>query len=137
MEIRITDADGFGRLSPKADLAIVVITRADIEAFRVGSTVERLLLFSDDANQVMRFAGRMVIQVEGYEAALAENWIKIPVCKQSHRCEAGEVRRCGAAARDDATLRIDRNGLGKAGKVRVTDDERDRPDTVQIEARIE
>ena len=67
MEIRITDADGFGRLSPKADLAIVVITRADIEAFRVGSTVERLLLFSDDANQVMRFAGRMVIQVEGYD----------------------------------------------------------------------
>src|SRR6218665_1424675 len=67
MEIRITDADGFGRLSPKADLAVVVITRADIEALRVGSTVERLLLFSDDATQVLRFAGRMVIQVEGYD----------------------------------------------------------------------
>lgn len=67
MDITITDADGFGRHSPRADLAIVVITRADIESLRVGSTVERLLLFSDDAMQVMRFAGRMVVQVEGYD----------------------------------------------------------------------
>jgi len=67
MEISITDADGFDRLSPKADLAIVVITRTEIEAFKVGSTVERLLLFSDDSEQVLRFAGRMVVQVEGYD----------------------------------------------------------------------
>ncbi len=67
MEISITDADGFGRLAPKADLIFLIISRADIEAFRVGSTVERLLLLSDDAEQVMRFAGRVVIQVDGYD----------------------------------------------------------------------
>ncbi len=67
MEIHITDADGFDRLSAKTDLVFVVIARADIEAFKVGSTVERLMLLSDDATQVMRFAGRMVVLVEGYD----------------------------------------------------------------------
>lgn len=67
MQIRITDAAGFDRMSPGADLAVVVISRADIEDFRVGSTVGHLMLFSDDAAQVRRFAGRMVVQVEGYD----------------------------------------------------------------------
>lgn len=67
MEIRITDAEGFDRTAPGADLAVVVITRADIEAGSVGETVERLLLFSDDAVQVYRFAGRMLLTVEGYD----------------------------------------------------------------------
>ncbi len=84
MEIRITDADGFGRMSPNADLAIVIITRADIEAFQVGSTVERLMLFSDDAKQVMRFAGRMLIQVEGYDNDLRP-LVLIPECVRFFR----------------------------------------------------
>lgn len=67
MQIRITDADGFNRLSAGADLAVVVFARADVERCRVGSTVERLMLFSDGAAQVRRFAGRMVLQVEGYD----------------------------------------------------------------------
>ena len=67
MQIRITDAAGFDRMSPGADLAVVVISRADIEEFRVGNTVGHLMLFSDDAAQVRRFAGRMVVQVEGYD----------------------------------------------------------------------
>src|SRR6218665_4094582 len=64
MEIRITDADGFGRLAPKADGAVVVRTRADIEALRVGSPVDRLILLSDDAAQVLILAARMLLRVE-------------------------------------------------------------------------
>lgn len=84
MEINITDADGFGRMSPTADLAIVVITRAEIDAFQVGSTVERLMLFSDDVAQVMRFAGRMLIQVEGYDDDLRP-LVLIPECVRFFR----------------------------------------------------
>lgn len=68
MKVTLTDADGFHNNARHADLAIIVISRADIEAMRVGSTVERLMLFSDDTEQVLRFAGRMVLQVEGYDA---------------------------------------------------------------------
>src|SRR6218665_3452387 len=67
MEITTTDADGFDRLSQHADLVIVLISRADIEVMRVAGTVERLKLFNDDAELVYRFAGRVVVQVEGYD----------------------------------------------------------------------
>ena len=65
-EIRITNAEGFDRAAQGADLA-VVIARADIETCQVGGTVARLMLFSDNAVQGHRFAGRMVVQVEGYD----------------------------------------------------------------------
>lgn len=67
MEIRFTDADGFDRQAQGADMAIVLISRQDIVSFRVGSVVERLMLFSDSREQAQRFAGRMVLQVEGYD----------------------------------------------------------------------
>lgn len=67
MHIRVTDAEGFEQLSQEADLVIVTIQRADIEGLRVGSAVERLLLLSDNAEQVRRFAGRMLVLVEGYD----------------------------------------------------------------------
>lgn len=84
MEITTTDADGFDRLSQHADLAIVLISRADIEAMQVGSTVERLMLFSDDAEQVFRFAGRMVLQIEGYDAD-PRPLVQIPECVRFFR----------------------------------------------------
>lgn len=68
MEIRFTDVDGFDSQADGADLAVIVFTRAEIEAGRVGSAVERLLLFSDDAVQVRRFAGRVVLMFNGYDA---------------------------------------------------------------------
>lgn len=68
MEIRFTDADGFDSQADGADLAVIVFTRAEIEAGRVGSAVERLLLFSDDSAQVRRFAGRVVLMFNGYDA---------------------------------------------------------------------
>jgi len=84
MKITTTDADGFDRLSQHADLAIVLVSRADIEAMQVGSTVERLMLFSDDAEQVYRFAGRMVLQVEGYDAD-PRPLVQIPECVRFFR----------------------------------------------------
>lgn len=68
MTIKITDADGFDRSAQGADLAVVLVSRQDVEALRIGSTVERLMLFSDCAKHVHQFAGRVVIQVDGYDA---------------------------------------------------------------------
>lgn len=67
MSIKFTDADGFDQGAEGADLAVVLVSRQDIEALRIGSVVERLMLFSDSAKHVHQFAGRMVIQVDGYD----------------------------------------------------------------------
>jgi hypothetical protein len=67
MTIRFTDADGFDRGAQGADLAVVLVSRQDVESLRIGSTVERLMLFSDCAKHVHQFAGRVVIQVDGYD----------------------------------------------------------------------
>jgi hypothetical protein len=84
MKIHVTEADGFARRSQDADLAVVVISRADVEACRVGSTVQRLMLFSDDAAQVHRFAGRMMLAVEGYDAD-PRPLVLIPECVRFFR----------------------------------------------------
>lgn len=84
MKIHVTDADGFSRRSQDADLAVVVISRADIEACRVGSAIQRLMLFSDDAAQVHRFAGRMMLAVEGYDAD-PRPLVLIPECVRFFR----------------------------------------------------
>ncbi|WP_284617531.1 hypothetical protein [Aquabacterium humicola] len=67
MEIRFTDAHGFDRGSDGADMAAVLFTRTEVEAGLVGSAVERLMLFSDDARQVRRFAGRVILVFSGYD----------------------------------------------------------------------
>lgn len=67
MSIRFTDADGFDQGAKGADLVVVLVSRQDIETLRIGSVVERLMLFSDCAKHVHQFAGRMVIQVDGYD----------------------------------------------------------------------
>jgi hypothetical protein len=67
MEIRFTDADGFDIGADGADMAAVLLTRAEVEAGRVGSAVERLMLLSDDARHVRRFAGRVVLMFSGYD----------------------------------------------------------------------
>lgn len=68
MTIKFTDADGFDRSAQGADLAVVLVSRQDVEALKIGSTVERLMLFSDCAKHVHQFAGRVIIQVDGYDA---------------------------------------------------------------------
>lgn len=67
MSIKFTDADGFDQGAQGADLAVVLVSRQDIEALRIGSVVERLMLFSDSAKHVHQFAGRMIMQVNGYD----------------------------------------------------------------------
>lgn len=67
MEFRTTDADGFGGASQDADMAIVLITRQEIEASNIASTVERLAMLSNTANHVQHFAGRVAIHVTGYD----------------------------------------------------------------------
>lgn len=68
MEIRFCDADGFDAGADGADMAAVLFTRGEVEAGHVGNAVERLMLFSDDARHVRRFAGRMAIVFSGYDS---------------------------------------------------------------------
>lgn len=67
MEFKITDADGFEGESQGADMAVVLITRQEVEATNVTSMVERLTMLSDAAKYVQHFAGRVAIHVSGYD----------------------------------------------------------------------
>lgn len=84
MEIRLTDAGGFERHASQADLAIVLFSREEVEAQRVGGAVERLMLFSDDAQNVQRFAGRMVLMFSGYDED-PRPLVRIPECVRFFR----------------------------------------------------
>ena len=89
MEIRFTDADGFDRHAAHADLAVLVVQREDIEGLRVGSIVERLLMLSDSRAHAQRFAGRVLLQVGGYDddpRPLAQ----IPECVRFFRAVDGQ-----------------------------------------------
>jgi hypothetical protein len=79
MEIIFSDADGFDRHAASADLAIVLFTRSEIEAAAVGSAVERLMLFSDVAENVRRYEGRVGLLFEGYDAD-PRSLVEIPEC---------------------------------------------------------
>lgn len=79
MEVRLTDADGFERHAASADLAILLFTREEVEAQRVGSAVERLMLFSDSAENVRRYAGRMTLMFSGYDDD-PRPLVQIPEC---------------------------------------------------------
>lgn len=84
MEIKFLDADGFDRHAQAADLAVVLFTRSEIELGSVGSAVERLMLFSDDEQNVRRFEGRVALMFEGYDAD-ARSLVEIPECVRFFR----------------------------------------------------
>lgn len=84
MEIKFLDADGFDRHAHTADLAVVLLTRSEIELGNVGSTVERLMLFSDDEKNVRRYEGRVALMFEGYDAD-PRSLVEIPECVRFFR----------------------------------------------------
>ena len=84
MEIIFSDPDGFYRHARDADVAVLLFTRNEVECARVGNAVERLMLLSDDADQVQRFAGRMALMFEGYDAD-PRSLVEIPACVQFFR----------------------------------------------------
>ena len=84
MEIRFSDADGFDAQADGADMAAVLFTRAEVEAGRVGSAVERLMLFSDDSRHVRRFAGRVALLFSGYDRD-PRPLVQIPDCVRFFR----------------------------------------------------
>lgn len=84
MEIRFADANGFDTQADGADMAVIVFTRAEVEAGHVGSAVERLMLLSDHPKHVRRFANKIVLLFSGYDddpRALAQ----IPECVRFFR----------------------------------------------------
>lgn len=84
MQIRYTDADGFDTGAARADMAAILFTRAEVEAGRVGSAVERLMLLSDNAGHVRRFAGRVVLMFGGYDDD-ARPLVQVPECVRFFR----------------------------------------------------
>jgi hypothetical protein len=79
VEIIVSDADGFDRYAGSADLAVVLFTRAEIEAAAVGSAVERLMLFSDVEENVRKYEGRVALMFEGYDSD-TRSLVEIPEC---------------------------------------------------------
>lgn len=79
MDILISNADGFDRHAGRADVAVITFTREEVETGRIGSAIERLLLLSDRADHVLRFAGRVVLMFEGYDHD-PRPLVEIPAC---------------------------------------------------------
>ncbi|CAM3421851.1 hypothetical protein [Paracidovorax anthurii] len=84
MQIRYTDGSGFDQQVQEADFAVIVISREDVEAPRVDGTAQRLTAFSDDPIRVHRFAGRMLVQVNGYDGD-PRPLVQIPECVRFFR----------------------------------------------------
>jgi hypothetical protein len=84
MDVRLVDADGFDRHAGEAEFAILQFSREEVAAQRIGSAVERLMLFSDDAKHVRHFAGRMAFAFAGYDED-SRPVVQIPECVRYFR----------------------------------------------------
>lgn len=64
--VLLTDADGLRAASQPADLLVLLITRDEIRRGTVGDVVDRLMVLSDDSDNVVRYAQRLVVVIDGY-----------------------------------------------------------------------
>jgi len=62
----LTDADSMPSLVREGTVAILLITRGEIERGTIGDVVDRLMAMSDNAASCRHLAGSVVIQVDGY-----------------------------------------------------------------------
>lgn len=65
-ELLFVDADGLPEAINDNSIAIVLITRNEVERGTVGDVVHRLMTISDDPRATKHLAGRVVLQVDGY-----------------------------------------------------------------------
>lgn len=66
--IILTDADGFAALDGQpADLVILKISRWEVDRGTVGDVVDRLLTLSDTRERTLAYAGKLVLEFEGYD----------------------------------------------------------------------
>lgn len=79
--IRFVDADGFRRHAHQADVAVLCLTRGEVEAGLVGSAVERLMELTDNPELVTRYEARLLLVIEGYEDDPRELWQVPEACR--------------------------------------------------------
>ena len=66
IEVRLVDSDGLADNTDPAVL-ILMLTRGEIESCRQASALERLHVLTDSLENVRRYKGSLIIQVDGYE----------------------------------------------------------------------
>lgn len=68
--IILTDADGMAALDgqPTPDLVILQLTRREIDRGTIGDVMDRLLTLSDTRERTLAYAGKLVLEFEGYDA---------------------------------------------------------------------
>ena len=62
----LVDADGLPHVINDDSIAVLLITRDEIDRGTVGDVVDRLMVMSDTPHAAQKLAGRVVIQVDGY-----------------------------------------------------------------------
>lgn len=65
-DLILVDADGLPHVINDDSIAVLLITRDEIERGTVGDVVDRLMVMSDTPHAAQKLAGRVVIQVDGY-----------------------------------------------------------------------
>jgi hypothetical protein len=81
--IILTDADGMAALDgqPSPDLVILKLTRREIDRGTVGDVVDRLLTLSDTRERTLDYAGKLVLEFEGYDSDRRELFEIPEVCR--------------------------------------------------------
>ena len=64
--IIFVNGDTAAQFAHQADIAVVQVSRQEIEKGTVGDLVDRLMVFTDDAALAKKFMGRMVLMFDGY-----------------------------------------------------------------------
>ena len=64
--IFFVNGDSAAQFAQHADIAVVQVSRQEIEKGAVGDLVDRLMVFTDDAALATKFLGRMVLMFDGY-----------------------------------------------------------------------
>lgn len=63
----------------KADIAVCVLGRAEIEGFRIGSAVDHLMVLTDEDETCRRLESKVMLVVEGYDND-SRKLFEIPEC---------------------------------------------------------
>lgn len=66
--IFLVNGDSAAKFARHADIAVVQVSRQEIEKGAVGDLVDRLMVFTDDSALATKFMGKMVLMFDGYNS---------------------------------------------------------------------
>lgn len=71
-KIMLVDGSSAADAAHLADLAVIMVSRHEVEAGHIGDLVDRLMVFSDDPHLAEKFMGKMVLVFDGYNDDVRE-----------------------------------------------------------------